>query len=194
MSKQHKGVSLRKAASFKARYGGNPAHLLLLVAAAALAGFAVLHWLHAPTPVRLLVWFAASVIAHDLIAFPIYAGLDRLLVRAVGGSGQAISKWRRAAINHVRFPVAVSILLLIMWYPLILKRSDAIYYRASGDHQDRYLGNWLLAVAILFGASLVIFAVRLALAAGRSRSGGSPPKTASGESSQAPPGPETNPR
>ena len=62
-------------------YGAHPAHLLLLLVAAAVAGWAVFHWLHAPTPVRLLVWFAAAVIGHDLIAFPIYTGLDRLLIR-----------------------------------------------------------------------------------------------------------------
>ncbi len=180
--------------ALKARYGGSPAHLLLLVAAAALAGFAVLHWLHAPTPVRLLVWFGAAVIGHDLIAFPIYAGLDRLLVRAVAGApgGDGISRWRRAAINHVRAPVLVSGLLLLMWYPLILKRSDGVYFQRSGQHQDRYLGNWLLAVALLFGASLVIFAGRLALAAGRSRSASRQLQTPPREPTEAPPGPGSN--
>ena len=179
---------------FRARYGGSPAHLLLLVAAAALAGFAVLHWLHAPTPVRLLVWFGAAVVGHDLIAFPIYAGLDRLLVRALAGTpGEAgISRWRRAAINHVRAPVLVSGLLLLMWYPLIFRRSDGAYFHASGQHQDRYLGNWLLAVALLFGASLVIFAGRLALAAGRSRSAAPPPRTSPRDSTEAPPAPGSN--
>lgn len=162
----------RPSAAFKAKYGASPLHLLLLVLAGVVAGYAVLHWLHAPTPVRLLVWFAAAVIGHDLIAFPIYSGLDHLLVRAIAGGdpGPVIGRWRRAAINHVRAPTFASILLLIMWYPIILKRSDAVYYRASGQHQDRGLGNWLLVVAILFGASLVIYLGRLAYAAGRSRS------------------------
>ncbi len=180
--------------AFKRRYGAHPAHLLLLVAAGALAGYAVLHWLQAPTPIRLLVWFAAAVIGHDLIAFPIYAGIDRLLVRAVGGTPAAdgYSRWRRAGINHVRVPTLLSLLLLVMWYPLILQRSDRTQFAASGRHQDSYLGNWLLAVAILFGASLVIFLLRLAREAGRSRSGASPPGTTPPASTPAPPAPGTS--
>ena len=177
------------SAAFRAKYGSSPAHLLLIVVMGALAGFAVLHWLHAPTPIRLLVWFGGAVVAHDLIAFPIYAGLDRLLVRAISGSdpGPVLSWTRRAAINHVRAPAMLSGLLLLMWYPLILERSDSVYFRAGGGHQDRYLGNWLLAVAILFGASLLIFAGRLALAAGRSRNGASPARTSPEEPSSARP-------
>jgi hypothetical protein len=109
------------------------------------------------------VWFAAAVIGHDLIAFPIYTGLDRLLIRAIAGAdpGPIIGRWRRAAINHLRAPALISLLLLLMWYPIILKRSDGAYFRASGQHQDHYLGNWLLVVAILFGASLVSYLARL---------------------------------
>ncbi len=162
----------------------------------ALAGFAVLHWLHAPTPIRLLVWFGAAVVAHDLIAFPIYAGLDRLLVRAISGAdpGPVLSWTRRAAINHVRAPAMISGLLLLMWYPLILKRSDGVYFRAGGGHQDRYLGNWLLAVAILFAASLIIFAGRLALAVRRSRTDPSLFGNPASEPSRAQPAPGTNPQ
>ena len=50
------------------------------------AGYAVIQWLHAPTPVRLLVWFAAALIGHDLIAAPLYMGVDKLLIRAVAGA------------------------------------------------------------------------------------------------------------
>lgn len=183
--------TLRRPASFRSLYGGHPAHLLLLIATIALAGFAVSRWLAAPTPVRLLVWFAAAVIAHDLIAFPIYTGLDRLFVRVVAGAdpGPVLGKWRRAAINHVRIPVFLSLLLFLMWYPLILKRSDGAYFAASGHHQDPYLSNWLLAVAIIFGGSLLIFIGRLALAGGRARSAASQPQTSPPESNSAPSGP-----
>ncbi len=188
-------MALRPSASFKAKYGAGPFHLLLILAMGALAGFAVLHWLHAPTPVRLLVWFAAAVIAHDLIAFPIYTGLDKLMIRAIAGAdpGPVISRWRRAAINHVRAPSLISILLLLMWYPLILKRSDGAYFRASGQHEDRYLGNWLLVVAVLFSASLVIYLGRLAYAVGRSRTAASLAENPPAESTAAPSGPGTSP-
>jgi hypothetical protein len=182
---------------FRRQYGAHPAHLLLLVAAAAVAGWAVLQWLHAPTPVRLLVWFGAAVVGHDLIAFPIYSGLDRLLIRVIAGTSGSdaaatISRWRRAAINHIRFPVLLSGVLLLMWYPLIFKRSNGVYFAASGQHQSRYLGNYLLAVALLFGGSLLIFLLRLARAAGRSRSGASPPGTTPPASTETPAGHEKN--
>jgi hypothetical protein len=183
--------------AFRARYGAHPAHLLLLIVAAAGAGWAVLQWLHAPTPVRLLVWFGAAVVGHDLIAFPVYTGLDRLLIRVIAGSSASeaaasISRWRRAAINHIRFPVLLSGLLLLMWYPLIFKRSDAVYFAASGQHQSRYLGNYLLAVALLFGGSLLIFLLRLARAAGQSRNDASPARTSPPPTTQTPAGHETN--
>jgi hypothetical protein len=182
---------------FRQRYGAHPAHLLLLVAAAAVAGWAVLQWLQAPTPVRLLVWFGAAVIGHDLVAFPIYSGLDHLLIRVIGGTSASdesatITRWRRAAINHIRFPALLSGLLLLMWYPLILKRSNGVYFAASGQRQSRYLGNYLLAVALLFGGSLVIFLLRLARAAGRSRNDASPPGTTPPATTETPSGHEKN--
>lgn len=175
MSNRLRPLSRRPAAAFRATYGSHPFHLLLLLVAAAFAGYAVWHWLEAPTPVRLIVWFATAVVGHDLIAFPLYSGLNQLLMRLVVGKdpGPVISRWRRAAINHVRAPVIASILLLIMWYPIILKRSDAAYFRASGQHQDRGLANWLLVAGILFAASLVVFLGRLTYAAVRS-SGAAP--------------------
>jgi hypothetical protein len=194
MRERLRRLSLRGRAEFASKYGSNPAHLILLVLAAVVAGYAVIQWLHAPTPVRLLVWFGAALIGHDLIAAPLYMGVDKLLIRAIAGAdpGPVISRWRRAAINHLRFPLFVSVLTLVMWYPLILKRSDAIYFRASGQHQDRYLGNWLLVVAGLFAGSLIIFLVRLGLAAGRSRSGASPVQKTPAPPSRAAPEPGTN--
>ena len=182
---------------FRRRYGAHPSHLLLLVIAAAVAGWAVLQWVKAPTPVRLLVWFAGALIGHDLIAFPVYAALDRLLLRVIGGrsafdAAASISRWRRAAINHVRIPALLSILLLLMWYPLIFKRSDGVYFAASGRHQSRFLGNYLLAVGLLFGASLIVFMLRLGLAAGRSRNDASLPRTSPSDSNAVPDAPESN--
>jgi hypothetical protein len=168
--------------AFRRLYGGHPAHVLLLLASFAFAGYAVVRWLQAPTPVRLFVWFAAAVIGHDLVAFPVYTAIDRLLSRVILGADAASAsaaslRWRRAALNHIRIPSMLSALLFVMWYPLILRRSQNVYFAASGAHQNRYLGNWLLAVGILFGGSLLIFLARLMRAKGRSRSDASPPQS-----------------
>ncbi len=193
-----KGPRVRRPRSFRSAYGAHPIHLLLIVATAAVAGWAVSRWLQAPTPVRLLVWFACALIGHDAVAAPVYSALDRLLVRVVGGVSaddgleDELVWWRRAAVNHIRIPVLLSVLLLAMWYPLILSRSDATFFAASGRHLDRFTGNYLLVVAILFGGSLVLFMARLARAAGRSRSGASRPRSSSPAATPAPPEPGTN--
>lgn len=85
MRERLKRLSLRGRAEFASRYGSNPAHLILLVLAAVVAAYAVIQWLHAPTPVRLLVWFGAALIGHDLIAAPLYMGVDKLLIRSSRG-------------------------------------------------------------------------------------------------------------
>ena len=64
---------------FRAVYGSNPLHLLTLIAGFALFGYV----LATITPSTLwnpntwwqsiLVWFAAAIIAHDLVLFPVYA-------------------------------------------------------------------------------------------------------------------------
>ena len=168
--------------AFRRLYGGHPAHVLLLLASFAFAGYAVVRWLQAPTPVRLLVWFAAAVIGHDLVAFPVYTAIDRLLSRVILGADPASAsaaslRWRRAALNHIRIPSMLSALLFVMWYPLILRRSQNVYFAASGTHQNHYLGNWLLAVAILFAGSLLIFLARLVRAKGRSQNDASLPQS-----------------
>ena len=173
MSKDPDRARSRRLPALQRLYGGNPLHLVLLLASFALAGYAVSRWITAPTPIRLLIWFAGAVIGHDLVAFPVYTAVDRLLLRVVGGrllDGE-YTYWRRAAILHLRIPLLLSTLLLIMWYPLVLARSDDTYVVASGEHQDRYLGNYLLVIAILFGGSLLLFILRLAYAT-RTRSKG----------------------
>ena len=64
-------------------YGANPLHLLALLASFAVAGYAVAHLVHESTFVRILLWFLAAVIGHDLILFPLYALADRSLRAAL---------------------------------------------------------------------------------------------------------------
>ena len=73
---------------------------------------------------KLLVLYLGIVIAHDLIFVPLYSGFDRLMRRALA----RLSSSRRLGvpiINHVRAPLLISALLLIIYSPLILGLSDS---------------------------------------------------------------------
>ena len=63
-------------------------------------------------------------------------------------------------INHVRFPVAISAVLLLVWFPLILQRRPSGYVNALGREPPDYLGRWLAVTAGLFVLSGVVYAVR----------------------------------
>ena len=104
--------------------------------------------------------YLGLVIAHDLIFVPLYAGLDRLMRRC----SRHCSSSRRVGIpiiNHVRAPLLISALLLLIYSPLILGLSDSYYFALSGHHLEHYLRNWLLITAALLLGSALIYAVRV---------------------------------
>ena len=75
-------------------YGANPLHLLALLAAFALAGYAVRAVIAAGQFRGFAIWFAVAIIGHDLLLFPLYSLADlsvrRLLPRwARGQAGPA---------------------------------------------------------------------------------------------------------
>ena len=72
-------------------------------------------------------------------------------------------------INHVRAPLLISALLLLIYSSLIFGLSDSYYFGLSGHHLDGYLRNWLLITAMLFLGSGVIYGARVVL---RSRESG----------------------
>ncbi len=136
---------------FRERYGAAPLHLLALIACFAVAGYAVLKWFDSPQVIRLFVWFAGAVIAHDLILYPLYALVDRGLVKTLPVR----------AINYLRVPVMLAGLLLLLWWPLITGHPEAQYRSATGLGTSPYLGRYLLVVAVLFGGSALLYAARL---------------------------------
>ncbi len=136
---------------FRERYGAPPLHLLALVASFAVAGYAVLKWFDAPQVLRLFVWFAGAVIAHDLILYPFYALVDRALVKTLPVR----------AVNYVRVPALLAGLLLLLWWPLITGHPEAQYRSATGLGTSPYQARYLLVVAALFGLSALLYAARL---------------------------------
>ncbi len=137
-------------------YGAGPLHLLSLLGCFALAAAAALHVVDDPLRLTYLAWFVGAVVAHDLVLFPVYALLDRSL-------GALWHRRRRpvtGAVNHVRVPALLSGLLLLVFAPVVLQRSEPAYRAATGLSQDPYLERWLLVTAALFLGSALVFAVR----------------------------------
>ncbi|MGO9783305.1 MAG: hypothetical protein ACLPKE_01865 [Streptosporangiaceae bacterium] len=138
-------------------YGAGPLHLLALLAGFALAGYAALQ-LVPSRPLGVAVWFVGAVIGHDLLLVPLYSLADRSALAVIRhrAPGLPAVGW----INYVRVPAALSGLLLLVWFPLILRLTTA--YQASTTLSPApYLWHWLAVTGTLFLLSAAAFAVRL---------------------------------
>jgi hypothetical protein len=124
----------------RARYGASPLHLLAHLAALALAAWALLQALQLGGAERIVLWLVGAVVLHDLVLWPAYTTLDRL------------ARQRRplGAANYVRFPVGVSALLLLVFFPVVCGKGESIYTRVSGETWEGYAARWLLVSAALF--------------------------------------------
>jgi len=154
-------------AGFARWYGSHPLHLLTLLAGFALCGYVVA----VIKPVSLwnpdvwwqsiVVWFAAAIIAHDLVLFPVYALLDRLLPRPRPKAGPVRAK--PPALNYIRVPALGAGLTLLVFLPGIIEQGASTYTAATGQNQQPFLGRWLLLTAAMFAVSAVAYAIRSAV-------------------------------
>ncbi|MFJ3828924.1 hypothetical protein ACIPWI_13230 [Streptomyces sp. NPDC090046] len=136
---------------FRRWYGASPLHLLLLLASFALACYAGVRLLKGDAR-GVALWFVGAVLLHDLVLLPLYAVADRAAQRLAPGGGPAI--------NHLRVPAFLSGLLLLVWWPLILRRVGH-YTAATALPADVFLGRWLLITAGLFIASAAVLLLRM---------------------------------
>jgi hypothetical protein len=143
------------------RYGSSALHLLAVLATLAVAGYAFVAIVARPNAVNVLLWFGGAIVAHDLIAFPLYSALALLAGRAAGVDGRRFDLRRAARLNHVRVPALLSALALVVWFPLVLGLSSTRYRDDTGLSSGAYLGRWLLLTAALFAGSAVVYALRL---------------------------------
>jgi len=146
-------------------YGAGPLHLAIHAAAFVAAGYALLRILGREPVGNFLLWFLGAALLHDLVLLPLYSALD------MGARiGLRCSARRRAVppINHLRVPVLVSGLLLLVYFPLILVEADRNYFRSSGHHVHGYARNWLFVTVALFAGSALIYLGRTIRARRRS--------------------------
>jgi hypothetical protein len=146
---------------FRERYGAGPLHLLAVLACFAIAAYALSRALELTSnPDRILLWLGGSIVAHDLILFPLYAVLGVLAAGLIVPRAH-FSRLRIAALNHLRFPALVSGLLLLVWFPLVAGKGERSFMRASGLSKGVYLERWLALSAVLFLGSALILALRV---------------------------------
>ena len=138
-------------------YGANPLHLLALLACFALAGYAAAQ-LVPSRPVGVAVWFIGAVIGHDLVLMPLYSIADRSVLAAVRHRAPNLPAvpW----INYLRVPAGLSALLLLVWFPLILRLTTR-YQQSTTLSPDPFLWHWLAVTGTLFLLSAVMLALRL---------------------------------
>ena len=74
------------------------------------------------------VWFAAAIIAHDLVLFPMYALADRLLV----ATQRSAHRCAVPALNYIRVPALGAALTLLVFLPGIIEQGAPTYWAATG--------------------------------------------------------------
>ena len=142
--------------SFARRYGASPVHLLAHLALLPLVAWAVLQVLDFRGARDVVVWFVAALVLHDLVLVGAYSALDRV--------------WQRArvrgipVVNHLRAPAVASGVSFLVFFPLILGKSDGNLRYVSGVAPSGYLERWLLLVAVVWALSALVLGVRLARA------------------------------
>lgn len=145
-------------ALFRRFYGGTPLHLLTTIAALALAAYALGRIFDGAQASNVMLWFIGAIVAHDMIAFPLYTALDRLSQRLARGRSGVLR--RVPVVNHVRVPAIFAGITFVVFLPLILGIDKAVYESQTSLDQGVYLERWLLICGGLFVVSAVLYAIR----------------------------------
>jgi len=133
----------------KRLYGASPAHLLAHLVFLPFAAWALLTVLDFRAAANVVTWLIAAVILHDLVLLPLYSGADRAAQRVF-----------RGAINYVRVPAGLSLLMLLVFWSTIRGKGAGTFARVSGLEWDGYALRWLLATAVLFAVSAALYFAR----------------------------------
>ncbi len=151
---------------FTRYYGAHPLHLLTMLAGFALLGYVLIAvrpaalWNPGTWWQSVAVWFAAAVIGHDLVLFPMYALADAVMARLSGRQSAPVPP-RVPVRNYIRVPALGTGLTLLVFLPGIIEQGSDTYQAATGQTQQPFLGRWLLVVALLFAGSAISYAARL---------------------------------
>jgi len=136
------------------RYGASWGHLAVLLGCFAVTGYAVSRLVgDLPSLLSIGLWFVGAAVVWDLVLGPALALADRGARRLLLPAGGV------RLLNHVRVPALLSLLLLAVFAPLVLQRSQQRYAAKTALAQDPYLERWLAVTVALFALSALSFAL-----------------------------------
>lgn len=144
-------------AAFRRRYGASPWHLLALVVNFAVVGYVLTRLLDVPRAFEIGLWFAGAIFFQDFVLLPLLLVADRVVGKAAERAPEPTVPWR----NHVRLPLLLAALLLLVFWPLVLRDAPAAYRSATGLSVDPYLWRWIAIVAAMGVLSAGAYAVRV---------------------------------
>lgn len=131
-------------------YGRGPVHLLGVIFCYSLAIYAGSK-LFSNVSLWIALAFPAGIFLHDFVLFPFYSGIDRTLKRMQRRQkreGKIAVFW----VNYLRVPVIVSFVLLLAYFPIILRLpEDRELYTSLSP--DPYLYRWLIVTAVFAAGS-----------------------------------------
>jgi hypothetical protein len=169
-------------ARWRRTYGASPAHLLVHLAGIALAAYALSQAFdprYEAVYLNLALWLVGGAVLNDFVALPLYVGIDRVArtawgrvrpARADHGGGRVGPTALVPGHGHVRFPVVMSAVLLLVWFPNIAHKTGPGYRLTTGlAEPPDYAARWLLITAGLLIASAVIWGLRVAAARAAAR-------------------------
>ncbi len=157
----HFEASLRME-RLRSRYGASPLHLLAVMASFAVAGYGFFRIVESPSPLGTLIYFAAAVFAHDLIAFPLYSTLNLVAHRSAGGADRQLARPPSRPGDQLRaraLPPQRHLLPPLL--PADPRPRLAPLRSQHRAERRRLLTRWLGLCAVLFAGSALIYAIRL---------------------------------
>jgi hypothetical protein len=122
---------------------------LLLLPLCAWALVTVFDVSSAKASMGIATWLLAAAIVHDMIVLPLYSGADRAARSTLG-----------AAVNYVRVPAGLSLLMLLVFWGTIAGKGEGAYHGVSGRSYEGYALRWLLVSAALFAGSGLLYLLR----------------------------------
>lgn len=135
-------------------YGRDPLHLLGVLFCYALATYAAVK-LFSSVSLWVALAFPGGIFLHDFVLFPLYTKADTALTSfhtKQMKKGNSSKPW----INYVRVPVVISFLLLLCYFPIILRLADNRHLY-TGLSPEPYLYRWLLVTAALAAGSALSY-------------------------------------
>jgi hypothetical protein len=134
-------------------YGSSPLHLLAHLALLPLCAWALIEVFSVSSSkaaVGVATWLVAAVVVHDFLLLPLYSAGDRGARALLPGP----------AVNYVRVPAGLSLLMLVVFWGTIGGRGAGAYHAVSGRSFEGYATRWLLVTAALFAASALVYLIR----------------------------------